>query len=455
MKLRSIQALRGLAALLVVLYHTRSLEGKGIEANGLTEQTWAGGVFTNGYAGVDLFFVISGFIMVYVTQNMRHGPRGAADFLFARMTRIYPVWWAFAGFMMAYMVGVHGLSGYGQGWSAISRTEPLVPYLFKSFVLAPQREFPILGVGWTLVHEMYFYAVFTLLMLLPRKLLPGLIGLWGLQVIAGAFLGYAVVYAGTYRDLVFYPMTMEFILGAGAGLLITSGRAWRTGIVTLVAGLWLMVALCYQGMETPFTLEWGRVLWFGLPCALLIYGVAGLETHGRIAWLVPVLSAMLVAGAVYQMFGLHEASPDAIRRDATLLAIIVGTVAALIVLWFGWLLGQGAPDVLLGTKPFFDTLLRRAVRLGDWSFSLYLAHMIVLSALRQVFGVLGRIDFVAPFFRLGQPGPLDNLVFMAAGVTLSITAAWLAYRFVERPCIRFFGQMRQAMFSHRHELDPA
>ena len=448
MKLQSIQALRGLAALLVVFYHIRSLELKGIAENGLTEPGWIGGVFTNGYAGVDLFFVISGFIMVFVTRDGHTGPKHAADFLFARATRIYPVWWAFAGFMATYMIVVHGLSGHGQGWGAISRTQPLVPYMIKSFLLVPQPEFPILGVGWTLVHEMYFYAVFTVFMLLPRKLLPGLIGLWGVMIIAGTFLGYAAVFAGSYRDLAFYPMTMEFILGAAAGLAVTKGLLWRNGVLTLVATLWLLVALCYQGLETAFTLTWGRVLWFGLPCALLVYAVGGLDMQRRLAWLIPALTGFLVTIALYQMTGLNDASPDEARRDATILAVAVGGIGMLIVLWFGWLLGQGAPTFLHGTRPFFQRLLDAAVQLGNWSFSLYLCHMVVLSPLRRVFDVAGRQEALAPYFRLGHPGPVDNLVFLAAGTILSIAAAAFAFHWIERPFIILFGRMRKSLFHH-------
>ncbi|MEZ5997479.1 MAG: acyltransferase [Hyphomonas sp.] len=452
MKLRSIQVLRGLAALLVVFFNSRSLEGVALAVIGLTEQTWTGGAFTNGYAGVDLFFVISGFIMVYVTDGVRHGAKAAADFLFARATRIYPVWWAFAGFMVVYIFAAHGMDGVGMASEGL----PGLPYLIRSFLLQPQHAFPVLGVGWTLVHEMHFYVVFTLLMLLPRKWLPGLIGIWGATIIAGTLVGYGVPFANTYRDLVFYPMTMEFILGAVAGLAVTSGKLWRTGIVTLAATLWLAVALCYQGLETRFTLEWGRVLWFGLPCALLIYGVAGLEARGRIAWLVPATAGLLAALLIYQMFGLHEKSPDAIRRDATLLATIVGAIAMMIVLWFGWLLGQGAPGLLLRTQPFFEGLLKRMVRLGDWSFSLYLVHMIVMSAMRRVFDFLGRADGLAPVFRLGSDGPLDNLAFIAACLVSSLVSAALAYNFLERPLIRFFAKAREAMFYRQRDvLEPA
>ncbi|RAN38290.1 acyltransferase family protein [Hyphomonas pacifica] len=457
MKLQSVQVLRGLAALIVVLYHIRSLESLGIEANGLTEHGIVSGIFSNGYAGVDLFFVISGFIMVYVTNDLKTGVKSSTDFLFARITRIYPVWWLFAGMMTVYMVWMHGLSGHGQGWQAISRSEPLIPYLLKSFALLPQGEHPILGVGWTLVHEVYFYFVFAILLLLPRRWLPALLLIWGGWVIAGSLMGLSGPLAVDLPALFFYPMTMEFILGAAVGLIVMSGLHWRAGAVTLLATLWLMAALCYQGLETAHTLQWGRVMWFGLPSAALIYGLAMLDLQQRLAWLVPAATGTLACTVIYQLYGLDDKSADAIRLSATILAISVGAITMMVTIWLGWLAGQSMPERMLALKGPLNKVLAACVRLGDWSFSLYLCHMLVLSLLRRIFDHLGRIDALAPVFRLGLPGPLDNIAFVVIGVSLSIVASALAYRFYEKPCLIIFGRLRKKMFGRdkRELAEPA
>lgn len=446
MKLQSIQVLRGLAALLVVFYHLRALEGISAKANGLTEPNLLGGVITNGYAGVDLFFVISGFIMVFVTQGAPTGIRAAGDFLFARATRIYPIWWIFAGILTIYLVTAYGMPGGPNGWKIHEGTEPTLEYFVRSFLLMPQPEFPVLGVGWTLVHEVYFYAVFALFLLLPRKLLPLMIALWAAMILTGTYFGFDTEYAGTFRDLAFYPMTMEFILGAVAGLAITSGYSWRPGIMTLIATLWLLAALCLQGVETGETLKWGRVLWYGLPCALLVHAVAGLELKRRLAWLVPATLGLLAGITLFQLSGITDASPDVARQSATLLAVIIAGLTMLAVLWIGWLLGQSQPAFLRATLPFFKGLLNKASSLGDWSFSLYLSHIIVLSTLRLTFEALGRQEALAPFFRIGSPGPLDNLLFMAIGLVASVIAAWLSYRLIEKPWIIGFNQLRAALF---------
>lgn len=454
MKLQSIQALRGLAALLVVVYHTRTLELKGIAENGLTEPAFISGLFTNGYAGVDLFFVISGFIMVFVTHGSPIGPRSASSFLFARATRIYPVWWVFAAIITLYMFATQQVTGQSAVWDRATQGIPVVPYLVKSFLLQPQPALPVLNVGWTLIHEIYFYLMFTLFMLAPRRWLPVLLGIWAVIVVGGSLLGYLQPVPATWGSLVLHPMTLEFILGATAGLAVTKGLVWRSGVLTLVATLWLLTALCYQGEETSFQLIWGRVFWFGLPSTLLVYGCAGLDVRQRHGWLLPAFAAFLVTLALYQMTGLNGYSPEAARRTGTLLTVAAGGIAMAAVLWSARLMERKAPDRLQQARSASRRLMDVAVKLGDWSFSLYLCHLIILSALRQVFGLLGQVEPLAPVFRLGDPGALDNLAFAAASVPLCVIGAWVSYRWYERPFTRFFGRLRASLFE-RDRMEPA
>lgn len=453
MKLQSIQVLRGLAALLVVFYHIRALEIISITANGLNETPYTGGIFANGYAGVDLFFVISGFIMVYVTEGLKNSVMTSAEFLFARMTRIYPVWWLFAGIATVYFILVHTLSGAGPGWQDISGNQPLIPYILNSLALVPQPGFPILSVGWTLIHEVYFYLVFTFLLLLPRKWLPGLLLIWGIAILGGSLAGLSNEIAVNFLTLIIHPVTMNFILGALVAVAITSGINWRPGIISIVAGLWFLISLCYQTNDANEMLLWGRVLWFGLPSAALIFGLAQLDQANRLAWLLPVAAGIFVSAAVFQLYGLNHRDPDGAIRGATIVATLVGTIALFAILWFGWLGGQAMPARLRQLEPALQRILHAMVRLGDWSFSLYLCHILVLSLLRHAFEALGQIGFLSPVFRLGTPGPLDNMAFLIIGLALSITASGFAYRLYEKPSIILFGNIRKKLFNRRHHAE--
>jgi peptidoglycan/LPS O-acetylase OafA/YrhL len=148
-----LQWLRALAALEVVLWHG-DLVTKGFSAWKISASAYAlfGGI------GVELFFVISGFIMVRTVS--RH--RSAFDFLRARALRIYPLYWIFTSLaVLAYMINPAWRQGAGAD-------DPVVVVL--SYLNFPQAHYPILGPGWTLEHEAVFYMLIGLALLLFQGL---------------------------------------------------------------------------------------------------------------------------------------------------------------------------------------------------------------------------------------------------------------------------------------------
>ena len=137
-ELRTIQAARAIAANLVVFSHLFFVEAKYTASSILPAFT------LYGIAGVDLFFVVSGFIMVAVAGR----DRGPIEFLWRRATRIYPTYWLVS-------LTVRATSLIAPTFVNSSITTPIS--LWRSFLLIPDRTFPLLAVGWTLVYEMYFY----------------------------------------------------------------------------------------------------------------------------------------------------------------------------------------------------------------------------------------------------------------------------------------------------------
>lgn len=145
----SIQALRILSALWVVLYHARN-HGLLTPANGL----WQSFV-SFGYLGVDIFFVISGYIMALNTaEKSTFGPQAALRFVTTRATRIYSGWWPV--FLLCLLL--YGSAGLLQDKD-----------LMGSFWLY-QLNFHVLvlPVTWSLTFELYFYAIVAISLLLPR-----------------------------------------------------------------------------------------------------------------------------------------------------------------------------------------------------------------------------------------------------------------------------------------------
>lgn len=353
-RLHNIQALRGLAALSVLLFHIYELHRQA------RPQNIGGGFpefFSNGYMGVDLFFVISGFIMVYVTRSTRHGASGARAFIYARITRIYPTWWIFASIMALYFWINYGVP------VDIARLEPnqsVFKYLLKSFFLIPQTGVPVLGLGWSLIHEMYFYAVFGILLFLPKRYFLKALWGWAGIILIGTTIGLAQPQATDLVSLIMSPLTFEFMAGAGVGWLICRGETRRSKICILMACLMLLALFSPWGLSWDDTLPFGRVILFTVPLALIVYGAASLEiTHS-----------------------VH------------------------------------APQWL--------------VQIGDYSYSLYLSHILVLSALKRIMPMTG--------LKFTNISVWDEIIFLSLGVVASLGVAAFSYHYMERPLIRAFRQ---------------
>lgn len=345
MKLNNLQVLRAIAAYLVLLAHVEDVEKKYGEARIL-------GTWTNaGDWGVDLFFVLSGFVMVMVSRDTLGSVTDAGRFLWSRATRIYPLWWLCLTALIAIWF-VRPEIVYGGGQQEIN--------FFKDYLLIPKTESPLLETGWTLIHEMYFYLVFALMLAMPlgeRGRLP-LIALWGVIVVSLGLIFQPNRGEEPLLTLITHPMTLEFIAGAFCAML------WKTtkgalGVPALIAGsIYMIIGMVfyvdgslYQGESAPLTLDWARVLLFLPSAALLTYGAASIE----------------------------------LRQ--------------------GWK-AEGLP-----------------VSLGDWSYSLYLTHMLSANGLGLIWG------------KLAMPGLVDN-VFGLIGITVGCTIiASLSYRLFEQPVL--------------------
>ena len=145
-RLGGIEALRGLAASAVVLYHAARHVDKAYGAPGLAH------AFLPGHAGVDLFFVLSGFIILHVHARDIGVPARLPHYANRRFSRVMPLYW------VALCVTILAGSLGGHGWPAPWRVA-------VSASLLPAHLEPLLGVAWTLQYEIVFYAAFALLVL--------------------------------------------------------------------------------------------------------------------------------------------------------------------------------------------------------------------------------------------------------------------------------------------------
>lgn len=160
--LEFVQALRGIAALLVVLWHASTYFGP--YGTGI-----AGKLFGPGATmGVDLFFLISGFIMVHTTRARDGSWKDTAAFAIKRISRIWPVWIVALLLCALSSPDRHAFVVDPAKRSSLLHSMVFVPAAGAPMDVAPVYGFPVLGVGWTLNYEMYFYAVFAGSMLFAR-----------------------------------------------------------------------------------------------------------------------------------------------------------------------------------------------------------------------------------------------------------------------------------------------
>jgi len=226
-----IQYLRGIAALMVVWFH--SVE----QVPGVSPYFAAG----FGNSGVDLFFVISGFIMLATTLNDAPAP---LEFMRRRIVRVVPLYWLLTLAMVALAMCVPGLfrTLIVAPWTLVESLL-FIPHFSESF---PNMVWPLLVPGWTLNFEMFFYAVFACSLILPGRIrLPVLAVVFGTLVGIGMTLG---PFDSAAARVYFSPLLLEFV--AGAAIATWRGRRGPM-LATLPSTLLLVLGfglLAYRNM---------------------------------------------------------------------------------------------------------------------------------------------------------------------------------------------------------------
>lgn len=273
-RLSSIQILRAAAALSVALFHACQ---------------WSRIDFAVGAAGVDLFFVISGFVL-WTACEARPASPGA--FLLARAERILPLYWA------ATLV-VAALAAWRP--AALPIVHPGAGHLILSLLLVPHDDpaggpFPLLPTGWTLTYEAFFYVVMAVALAAPRDRRWTVLGA---VLLAASVIGFG--YHGWYT-LLANPLLLEFLAGAALARAWSKGRfdrlpAW-SGWGLMAGGLGLLLVQQFSGLRDDFL----RPFVWGPPAAMILAGALKLDADRRIGS-GPLVRALIAQGdASYSLY---------------------------------------------------------------------------------------------------------------------------------------------------------
>lgn len=348
--IHGIQVMRGIAASMVTFGHFAAVASDISGSDRNLSSLLLSFHTTIGQSGVDIFFCISGFIIVLITGKQRRNTaaRDAAYFLSRRIIRIYPLFWV--ALAVSIIVELTWLNVVGeQAWLTVVGHGPLASIALYDTPVA-------LPIAWTLMFEIRFYALIALVLLVFRANLQ--------KGILIACLGIVVCVSLTSLEILPYVrigdrIMLEFVFGALVGLAVINRVTVLPRVMVIVGLFWFLATTFFTSGDVAVYRIWG----YGFPAALFLYGLVTIERQR----------------------------------------------------------GLRAPRWLLA--------------IGDWSYSIYLWHWVIMKSLAH-----GAVQ-------LGQ-GPTIAIAFMATGLAATYFAGYLSFRFIERPLFQV------AKFSRRPQ-EPA
>lgn len=262
---KSLQGCRAIAALLVVLFHLGS-------AMALEKYFGIGALaipFKFGSAGVEFFFVLSGFIIFTAHRNDISQPRKLTSYIGKRLIRIYPTYWIV--FLTVFFLAIAS--------SALRNNVPHdVLLVVKSLLLIPQESgAPVISVAWTLQYEMCFYLFFAFLIL----------NRWAAIAIGLVFLYFYASYADVSNvafplSFLFQDYIFLFVMGMIVAFACSSKRmiVERPAFYAAVGILLFSCVAVDTVMDSNLLAEW-RTLLYGLASSLIIFGLVRAEDKGQ------------------------------------------------------------------------------------------------------------------------------------------------------------------------------
>ena len=294
-RLKTLQALRAFAAMAVVFYHTIAATDHaypdGTIPDSLMNIGWLGGF------GVDVFFVISGFIMMYAHWGDFQLPGSQRSFWSNRLRRIVPNYWLLTTVGVLIILLMPSLSQHGRTFDPywIIASYAFIPWTSDSGITMP-----VLGLGWTLNYEMYFYVVFSFALLFPRNLaIPLLVLVFLTSIAAGTFISSD---APLFKQVTSW-LLIEFLCGVALAIAFKKGRSVQTSTaVLLVAITFPLLAMALLWRDNGAFPHYLRLVFYGTPALAIV--LAATLSEGMRNLRVPAF-IILLGDASYSIYLTH------------------------------------------------------------------------------------------------------------------------------------------------------
>ena len=279
-RIESIEVARGIAALLVVFFHTTGIIGL---------QKYYGDVpfanfWTFGFSGVDFFFVLSGFVIYYSASSGLGIRNNCIPYLKLRIIRIYPPYLVACALILPLIIFVFP-------------KEISVSNAIKDIFLLPRPGTPFINVAWTLKHEILFYAMF-MIFFLSRTAGWVLFAAWALLI---CLLQPTINEHGHLIGFIFNNHNLEFLAGLLIAYQVKKGMTFHRRLIYPGTLAFLITGICeWQGLGFSQSNQYH--LLYGASSCLILMGLTALpfETQGLFSKL------MLTLGkASYSIYLIH------------------------------------------------------------------------------------------------------------------------------------------------------
>jgi exopolysaccharide production protein ExoZ len=258
---RGVQVMRFVAALMVLVSHATAVVAD--KHLSLLVPRWV-----NGHSGVDIFFVISGFVM-YSSCAGGEAEEGAwKRFALKRIARVVPLYWIATTAKLVLLLA----APWATQSSGISIRHVLASYAFLPQLFPVGTPVPVLPVGWTLNFEMFFYAMCAIALYWHRR---------PLSIVGPAFailavLGISSHVTGPMETTYANPLLLEFLAGMFVAKYAETLRQlhWPIAVLALIAGMLGDLLIDADGATS-------RVLLWGGASAIAVAGAVSLESRIR------------------------------------------------------------------------------------------------------------------------------------------------------------------------------